>query len=62
MQHMLLPLLRLGYHILVMDNNLTHHGPEFKPLCTSFGIELQYLPPYSPNLNPIEETFNVLKA
>ena len=26
------------------------------------GYELLYLPPYSPDLNPIEQTFNVLKA
>lgn len=62
LQHTVLPLLTPGYHILVIDNCSTHHGDDIKPLCRSFGIQLEYLPPYSPDLNPIETTFHTLKA
>jgi len=31
-------------------------------MCEDAGVELAYLPPYSPDLNPIEETFAQLKA
>ena len=61
-QFILLPLLTPGYHILVMDNNSTHHGEDIRPVCEGYGIEIQYRPPYSPDYNPSELTFNVLKA
>lgn len=57
-----LPKLRPQYHVLVMDNCAIHHGDKVKDLCESYGIEIQYLPPYSPDYNPIEFTFNTLKA
>jgi len=31
-------------------------------MCYEAGVRLHFLPPYSPGLNPIEETFNVLKT
>ena len=31
-------------------------------MCDQAGVHLQYLPPYSPDLNPIEESFAELKA
>lgn len=31
-------------------------------MCSQAGVKLVYLPPYSPDLNPIEELFSVLKA
>lgn len=31
-------------------------------MLTEVGVELEYLPPYSPDLNPIEESFAELKA
>ena len=61
LQHTVLPLLTPGYHILVMDNRSTHHGEDIQPLCDNFGIQLEYLPPYSPDHNPIESTFGTLK-
>jgi hypothetical protein len=35
---------------------------EIRPMCGAAGIRLEYLPPYSPDLNPIEEAFAELKA
>ena len=48
--------------VLVMDNVATHHSPHIKQLCDQAGVRLEYLPPYSPDLSPIEESFSVLKA
>ncbi|KAI7226591.1 hypothetical protein KC330_g8761 [Hortaea werneckii] len=61
-QHTVLPLLVPGYHILVMDNCTTHHSDDIRPLCEAFSIQLENLPPYSPDLNPIETTFHTLKS
>ena len=48
--------------VLVMDNVATHHSPWVKLLCLEAGVILEYLPPYSPDLSPIEESFSALKA
>jgi transposase len=45
-----------------MDNCSTHRGPALLELVRIAGYELLYVPPYSADLNPIEQTFNVLKA
>ena len=47
--------------ILVMDNCSIHHVQEVADYLQSVGIPLIYLPPYSPDLNPIEELFSFLK-
>lgn len=44
-----------------MDNASFHHSERVKQLCSDAGVKLVYLPPYSPDLNPIEEFFSVLK-
>lgn len=49
----LLPKLRPG-DVLVMDNLRAHHDPRIAPVCRDRGIRVFYLPPYSPDLNPIE--------
>jgi transposase len=49
----LLPKLRRG-DVLIMDNLKAHHDERVRLLCRDFGIRLIYLPPYSPDLNPIE--------
>lgn len=49
----LLPKLRTG-DVLIMDNLKAHHDPRVGLLCQAAGIHLIYLPPYSPDLNPIE--------
>jgi transposase len=56
------PLNPMENSILVMDNASIHRGPEIRELCDEFGVLLQYLPPYSPDYNPIEESFAEMKA
>ncbi len=48
--------------IVVMDNLSAHKGERVRELIEGRGCELIYLPPYSPELNPIEEAFTKLKA
>ena len=57
----LVPDLRLG-DILVMDNLSSHKGPRVRELIEAAGASLRYLPPYSPDFNPIENAFAKLKA
>ena len=45
-----------------MDNASFHHTERVKELCSDAGVKLVYLPPYSPDLNPIEEFFAELKG
>lgn len=47
--------------ILVMDNCTIHHISDVIDFLLSVGILVIYLPPYSPDLNPIEELFSFLK-
>ena len=49
----LLPRLRRG-DVLVMDNLTAHHDSRVIPLCRRRGVRVLYLPPYSPDFNPIE--------
>jgi transposase len=49
----LLPKLRHG-DVLVLDNAKAHHDPRVVPLCAARGVRVIYLPPYSPDFNPIE--------
>lgn len=46
----------------MIDNAAFYHGSEIKQLFQDFEIQLECLPPYSPDLNPIELTFNVIKS
>ena len=55
------PFLR-KHSVIIMDNCSTHHCQEIRDLCQSHGVKLLYLPPYSPDYNPIEELFSVIKA
>ena len=41
--------------IIVMDNMRSHHAKIVKELLDKAGIRYLYLPPYSPDLNPIEK-------
>jgi transposase len=47
--------------IIVMDNATVHHGGRIAKICDAANVLLIYLPPYSPDLNPIEKVFLVLK-
>ena len=57
----LAPMLRSG-QVVVMDNLSAHKGERVRELIEERGCELLYLPPYSPDLNPIEEAFAKVKA
>ncbi|PPQ82244.1 hypothetical protein CVT24_012928 [Panaeolus cyanescens] len=48
--------------VLVMDNAKIHHGEGILDLAEQFGVRIEFLPPYSPDLNPIEEVFSKVKA
>ena len=60
-EKVLLPELKQG-DIVVMDNLSSHKGPRVRQLIEAAGASLLYLPPYSPDLNPIENAFAKLKA
>ncbi len=57
----LAPTLNAG-DIVVMDNLPTHKVPGVRTLLEGVGAQLWYLPPYSPDMNPIENAFAKLKA
>jgi transposase len=48
--------------IVVMDNLGRHKGPAVRDAIEATGATLLYLPPYSPDFNPIENAFAKLKA
>lgn len=48
--------------VLIMDNAKIHHGEGIAELIRETGVRLEYLPPYSPDLNPIEEAFSKIKS
>ena len=59
-EQVLLPRLRVG-DVVVMDNLSSHKSCRVRKLIESVGAELLYLPPYSPDLNPIELAFSKIK-
>lgn len=59
-EHFLAPALRQG-QVVVMDNLGAHRPKRVRELIEERGCELVYLPPYSPDLNPIEEAFSKVK-
>jgi transposase len=60
-EKVLVPELRPG-DIVIMDNLSSHKGPALRVMIEAAGAELVYLPPYSPDFNPIENAFSKLKA
>ena len=60
-EQMLAPALRPG-DIVIMDNLPAHKVAGIREAIAARGAELRYLPPYSPDLNPIEQAFAKLKA
>jgi transposase len=58
--HFLAPTLRRG-QVMVMDNLSAHKGERVRKVIEDRGCQLLYLPPYSPDLNPIEEAFSKVK-
>ena len=57
----LVPTLKNG-DIVMMDNLQVHKTPGVEEAIEAVGARLEYLPKYSPDLNPIEMTFSKLKA
>ncbi|KAI9146747.1 hypothetical protein HJFPF1_13485 [Paramyrothecium foliicola] len=47
--------------VIIMDNASWHHSEKIQQMCEEAGVKIIYLPPYSPDFNPIEEYFSVLK-
>ena len=60
-EQMLAPSLRVG-DVVVMDNVSSHKVAGVRQAIEKAGAVLRYLPPYSPDLNPIEQAFAKLKA
>ena len=58
-QH-LLPVLKTG-QVVILDNASFHKGGRIRELIEAAGCHLLYLPPYSPDLNPIERWWARLK-
>ena len=57
----LVPTLSPG-DVVIMDNLGSHKGPRVRASIEVAGARLLYLPPYSPDFNPIENAFSKLKA
>ncbi len=57
----LVPTLSKG-DIVVRDNLSSHKGERVEQLIKAAGAELRYLPPYSPDMHPIEKAYSKLKA
>lgn len=60
-RHVLAPALRPG-DIVIMDNLSSHKRIAAREVIEAAGAELRFLPPYSPDFNPIEMAFSKLKA
>ena len=61
LEHVLAPTLSPG-QMVVMDNLSAHKGGRVRQIVEGRGCELLYLPPYSPDLNPIEQAFSKVKG
>jgi transposase len=59
-QHELIPNLRPG-EVVVMDNLSAHKRPDIVAAIRAVGAEVLFLPPYSPEYNPIEKAWAKLK-
>jgi len=60
-EQQLAPTLRAG-DIVILDNLSSHKRAGIREAIAAVGAELVYLPPYSPDLNPIEQVFAKLKS
>lgn len=59
-EHLLYPVLKPG-DVVVMDNLSAHKAPAVRQWIEKAGAEVLFLPPYSPDLNPIEKAWAKLK-
>jgi transposase len=60
LEQVLVPNLRPS-DLVILDNLSSHKGSRASPLVQAAGAQLVYLPPYSPDLNPIELAFSKIK-
>ena len=60
-EQVLVPTLRPG-DVVVLDNLAVHKRPEVRAAIEAAGAAIRFLPPYSPDFNPIEQAFAKLKA
>ena len=60
-EQVLVPTLHRG-EIVVLDNLAVHKQPAVRAAIEAVGARLRFLPPYSPDFNPIEQAFAKLKA
>lgn len=60
-RHVLAPTLRPG-DVVIMDNLSSHKRASVQDMIKAAGARLMFLPPYSPDFNPIEMAFAKLKA
>ena len=60
-EQVLVPTLRPG-DVVALDNLAVHKQPEVLAAVEAVGAQLRFLPPYSPDFNPIELAFAKLKA
>lgn len=61
LDHHLIPTLGEG-DVLIMDNCRIHHIAEVRERLKRVGAEPLFMPPYSPELNPIEEAWSLIKG
>ena len=59
-EHVLIPTLAPG-DIVILDNLGSHKGQAVRSAIRAAGAKILFLPPYSPDLNPIEQVFAKLK-
>jgi transposase len=48
--------------VLILDNARIHHDDGLLRYLDAFGVRVEFLPPYSPDLNPIENAFSYIKS
>ena len=60
-EQVLVPTLRAG-DVVVLDNLAMHKQPDVQAAIEQVGARLRFLPPYSPDFNPIEQAFAKLNA
>jgi transposase len=60
-EQVLVPTLQAG-QVVILDNLSAHKRDRVRELIEGRGCELLYLPPYSPDFNPIEEAFSKIKG
>ncbi len=60
-QQALVPTLKVG-DVVILDNLSSHKSPAIRKAIREAGARLFFLPPYSPDLNPIEQVFAKLKT